>query len=119
MFTNRNERPLRTEPRNRAILLSLVLALRFGSLVCGQTVERKLIEPGVNKDNPRACALFEEVANAYKALNCYSDNGDFVLSFKVGGIVQKQVLPMKMTFARPNKLDFDGEKCALRVTAQR
>ncbi len=114
MFTNRNERPLRTEPRNRAILLSLGLALGFGSSVCGQTVERKLIVPGVNKDNPRARALFEEVANAYKALNCYSDNGEFVLSFKVRGIVQKQVLPMKMTFARPNKLNFDGGE--VRVT---
>ncbi len=108
MFTNRDERPNRPEPRNRAILLSLGLALGFGSSVCGQTVEKNLIEPGLKKDNPRARALFEEVANAYKALNCYSDNGEFVLAFKVGGIAQKQVLPMKMTFARPNKLDFDG-----------
>jgi thiol-disulfide isomerase/thioredoxin len=115
MFTNRNERPLRPEPRNRAFLLSLGLALGFGSPVCGQTVEKNLIEPGVKKDNPRARALFEEVANAYKALNCYSDNGEFLIAFKVGGIVQKQVLPMKMTFARPNKLDFDGGQ--VRITS--
>ncbi len=43
-----------------------------------QTVELKTIERGVKKDNPKARALFEEVANRYKALKSYSDNGEFI-----------------------------------------
>ena len=80
-----------------------------------QTVELKTLEPGVKKDNPKARALFDEVANAYKALKSYSDKGEFVLAFKIGGKVQKQVMPMKMTFVRPNKLDFDAGQ--VRITS--
>ena len=54
-------------------------------------------------------------ANSYKALKTYSDKGEFVLALKVGGKVQKQVLPMKMTFTRPNKLDFDAGQ--VRITS--
>ena len=48
-------------------------------------------------------------------LKSYSDKGEFVLAFKIGGKLQKQVLPMKMTFARPNKLDFDAGQ--VRITS--
>ncbi len=108
MFTNHNERQRRTEPSKLALLLSLGVALGFGSSVCAQTVAKRTIEPGVRKDNPRAHALFDEVVNAYRALNYYSDNGEFVVAFKLGGRIQKQVLPMRMTFARPNRFDFDS-----------
>ncbi len=108
MFTNRNERPHRTEPSKLAVLLWLGVALGFSSSVCAQTVAKRTIEPGVRKDNPRARALFDEVVNAYRALSFYSDNGEFVVAFKLGGTIQKQVLPMKMTFARPNRFDFDS-----------
>ena len=62
----------------------------------------------MKNDNPVARARFDEVAKAYKALKAYSDKGEFVVAYKIGGKLQKQVLPMKMTFARPNKLDFDS-----------
>jgi thiol-disulfide isomerase/thioredoxin len=107
MFTNRNERLPRTEPSKCAILFSLGVALGLSSSVCAQTVAKKTIEPRVKKDDPRARSLFDEVANKYKSLSFYSDNGEFVVAIKIGGAVRKQVLPMKMTFARPNRFDFD------------
>ena len=107
MFTDRTERLPRTEPSKCAILFSLGVALGLSSSVCAQTVAKKTIEPQVKKDNPRARALFDEVANKYKSRSFYSDNGEFVVSFKLSGAVRKQVLPMKMTFARPNRFDFD------------
>ena len=95
------------EASNR-VIVSLSLALGFSTSAGAQTVERKALEPGLRNENPDARALFEEVANAYKSLNFYTDTGEFIVAFKVGGTVQKQVLPMKMTFARPNKVDFDA-----------
>ena len=115
MFTSSKKGPNRMRPTNRAMVLRLGLALGLGTGVSAQTVELKTLEPGAKKDNPKARALFEEVANSYKALKTYSDKGEFVLAFKVGGKVQKQVLPMKMTFARPNKLDFDAGQ--VRITS--
>ena len=64
---------------------------------------------------PQGPRLFDEVANSYKALKTYADKGEFILALKVGGKLQKQVLPMKMTFARPNKLDFDAGQ--VRITS--
>jgi len=92
---------------NRAIVLTLGVALLSGGFAAAQTVELKTLEPGAKRDNPKARALFDEVAVAYKALKSYSDKGEFILAFKVGDKLEKQVLPMKMTFTRPNKLDFD------------
>jgi thiol-disulfide isomerase/thioredoxin len=108
MVTNYDRRLPRMEASNRVIVLSLGLALGFGALVSAQTVERKALEPGMRNENPKARALFEEVANSYKSLRSYTDKGEFIVAFKVGGKVQKQVLPMKLTFARPNKVDFDA-----------
>jgi thiol-disulfide isomerase/thioredoxin len=99
----------------RAIVLSLGLALGSGAGASAQTVELKTLEPTARKDDPKARALFDEVANSYKALKTYSDQGEFVLALKIGGKVQKEVLPMKMTFARPNKLDFDAGQ--VRITS--
>jgi thiol-disulfide isomerase/thioredoxin len=99
----------------RAMVLSLGLAVGLGAGASAQTVELKTLEPAARKDNPTARALFDEVANSYKALKTYSDKGEFVLALKVGGKVQREVLPMKMTFARPNKLDFDAGQ--VRITS--
>jgi thiol-disulfide isomerase/thioredoxin len=117
MFTNCKTRPPRIGPTNRAMAMAmgLGLVLSFSLAAGAQTVELKTLEPGAKRDNPKARALFEEVANAYKALRSYSDQGEFILAFKVGGKIQKQVLPMKMTFTRPNKLDFDAGQ--VRITS--
>src|SRR5262249_21711410 len=55
------------------------------------------------------------VAKSYKALKSYSDKAEFVLALKIGDKLQKEVLPMKMTFERPNKLDFDAGQ--VRITS--
>ncbi len=107
MFNRHKIAQTRMTGANRAIVLSLVLTLGSGVLAAAQTVELKTLEPGAKRDNPKARALFDQVAGAYKALKSYSDKGEFILAFKVGDKLEKQVLPMKMTFTRPNKLDFD------------
>ena len=106
MFTNRKMRPAWTGPMNRAMAAALVVSL--SAAAGAQTVGLKTLEQDAKRDNPKARAMFDEVANAYKALRSYSDQGEFVLAFKVDGKVRKKVLPMKMTIARPNKLDFDA-----------
>jgi thiol-disulfide isomerase/thioredoxin len=102
-------------PTNRTMAFALCLVLGVSTGVRAQTVELKTLEPGARKENPKARALFDEVANSYKALITYADKGEFVLALKIGGKLQKEVLPMKMTFARPNKLDFDAGQ--VRITS--
>ena len=99
MFNRHKIAQTRMTGANRAIVLSLVLTLGSGGLAAAQTVELKTLEPGAKRDNPKARALFDQVAGAYKALKSYSDKGEFILAFKVGDKLEKQVLPMKMTFA--------------------
>jgi thiol-disulfide isomerase/thioredoxin len=65
-------------------------------------------------DDAAARALFDRVADAYKALTSYSDQGQFVVALTLGGKAQRQVRPLKLTFVRPNKLDLDAG--AVRLT---
>ncbi|MFO0887826.1 MAG: redoxin family protein [Isosphaeraceae bacterium] len=58
--------------------------------------------------DPKAVALLNEVSQAYKALGSYSDEGQFVMAMSVAGKAQKQSIPLKMAFVRPNKLDLDA-----------
>ncbi|MGO9463189.1 MAG: TlpA family protein disulfide reductase [Isosphaeraceae bacterium] len=97
-------------------LVSIRLAL--GALVClpMSLGNRASAQPPVVKnsktaaraDNPQALALFGEVARAYKSLASYSDQGQFVIAMTMAGKEQKQVIPLRLTFVRPNKLDFDA-----------
>ena len=66
-----------------------------------------MLQPGARRDDPKARALFDEVAKAYQSLSAYSDQGEFVVAIKLGGKTQKQTMPLKLTFVRPNKIDFD------------
>jgi thiol-disulfide isomerase/thioredoxin len=59
-------------------------------------------------DDAAARALFDRVADAYKALSSYSDQGQFVVALTLGGKAHRQVRPLKLTFVRPNKLDLDA-----------
>src|SRR5690349_11850504 len=65
-------------------------------------------------DDAAARALFDRVADAYKALGSYSDQGQFVVALTLGGKAQRQVRPLRLTFVRPNKLDLDAG--AVRLT---
>ena len=48
------------------------------------------------------------MSKAYKALRSYSDEGQFVVAMKIGEKTQKQVMPLKLAYVRPNKLDVDA-----------
>jgi thiol-disulfide isomerase/thioredoxin len=58
--------------------------------------------------DPRAKALLDEVAQAYRSLTSYTDQGEFVVAMTVSGKPQKQTMPLRLTFVRPNKMDLDA-----------
>ena len=72
-------------------------------------------QPPAGRDNPQARALLDEIAKAYKALPSYSDQGEFGVVLTISGQARKQSTPMRLTFARPNKLAFDAGQ--VRVTS--
>ena len=73
-----------------------------------KTLELKTGRPERKSDDPKARAVFDEVTKAYKELTSYSDQGQFVIAMSIGGKPQKQVLPLKLTLVRPNKLEMDA-----------
>ena len=73
-----------------------------------QTPSAKGGKAAAKADDPGAVALFDEVAKAYKSLASYSDQGQFVIAMTIAGKKQRQAVPLKLTFVRPNKLDFDA-----------
>jgi thiol-disulfide isomerase/thioredoxin len=84
-----------------------------GCYARAQAPKSEIIEPNkvgalAKRDDPKARALFDHVAKAYQALKSYSDQGTFVVAMTIGGRAQKQELPLKLTFVRPNKLDLDA-----------
>jgi thiol-disulfide isomerase/thioredoxin len=58
--------------------------------------------------DPKAKQLLDEVIKAYKGLTSYADQGKFVLNISDGGKAKNESAPLRLTFARPNKLDFDA-----------
>jgi thiol-disulfide isomerase/thioredoxin len=68
------------------------------------TKAKAVVEP---VSDPRAQALLDEVAKAYKGLSSYSDEGQFVLELTIDGKVQKQAQNLRLSFTRPNKLNLD------------
>ena len=55
-----------------------------------------------------ARALLGQVADAYKALTSYSDEGQFVVAMTVGGKSHREAQPLRLTFRRPNQIDLDA-----------
>jgi thiol-disulfide isomerase/thioredoxin len=112
--------PERDRLARRAFALALALGLGVGCVARAQDSEPKVLElktagPRGRHDDPRARALFNEVAKAYKALGAYSDQGQFIVAMKIGEKTQKQVMPLKLTYVRPNKVDFDAGQ--VRITS--
>ncbi|WP_406693490.1 redoxin domain-containing protein [Singulisphaera sp. Ch08] len=58
--------------------------------------------------DPKAKQLLDEVIKAYKGLTSYADQGKFVLNISENGKSKNQSSPLRLTFTRPNKLDFDA-----------
>jgi thiol-disulfide isomerase/thioredoxin len=98
-----------------ALTGALCFDLGLGSPVSAQPQEPKLAQSNARRDDPGARALFDEVTKAYKALSSYSDQGQFVIAITRNGKSEKQVLPLKLAFSRPNKLDLDAG--GVRVTS--
>ncbi len=90
-------------PRLRSIVgLALISGSVLGLNGSGSAQEPKA--KGRRPNDPATRALLEEVSKAYRALSSYSDQGQFVVAITLGGKVQKQVRPLKLTFARPNRV---------------
>jgi thiol-disulfide isomerase/thioredoxin len=107
MLLNRAISPYRVGPIGFAVIAALVLSSWPCDRAAGQ-VQPPAAKPATKSDDPRARALFEEICTAYKTLSSYSDDGRFLLAMTVGGRPQKQSIPLKLTFVRPNKLIFDA-----------
>jgi thiol-disulfide isomerase/thioredoxin len=90
------------------------LTLAVGLAMCWTRAQDTPIQPKARAAapakpaDPKAKILLAEVAKAYKGLNSYTDEGQFVMAMTVAGKPQKQTLPLKLTFVRPNKMDFDA-----------
>jgi thiol-disulfide isomerase/thioredoxin len=113
MLLSRQTWPRRNRAPRVAIAAALVLGLGLGTLARAQAPETKTLElktgrPEPKRDDPKARAVFDEVTKAYKGLTSYSDEGQFIIAMSMGGKPQKQVLPLKLTLVRPNKLEMDA-----------
>jgi thiol-disulfide isomerase/thioredoxin len=97
-------------PATLAVGLTLALGLaRSWSRAQDTPIQPKASAVAAAKPaDPKAKALLADVAKAYKGLNSYTDHGQFVMAMTIGGKSQKQTLPLKLTFVRPNKMDFDA-----------
>ena len=84
----------------------LVLSLALAAVPALAQAPRLRVEKAA--DDPKAIALLGEVVKAYKALEAYSDKGQFVISATLDGKVQKQSSQLTLTLVRPNKLDFQA-----------
>ncbi|MGP0062912.1 MAG: redoxin family protein [Isosphaeraceae bacterium] len=98
----------RMMPLRRRWVMGLVLAgvALLGPVQSAPAQDSRSKAP--RPDDPAARALLEQVSKAYRSLSSYADQGQFVIAMKLGDKVHKQVRPLKLTFARPNKVDLDA-----------
>jgi thiol-disulfide isomerase/thioredoxin len=113
MFFSRQTWPRRNRVIRVAIAGAVVLGLGLTNRARAQAPETKTLElktgkPEPKRDDPKSRALFDEVSKAYKGLASYSDQGQFIIAMSIGGKPQKQVLPLKLTLVRPNKVEMDA-----------
>jgi thiol-disulfide isomerase/thioredoxin len=89
-------------------IAGLALVWALGPFPGGRALGQALKTTAASPDDSRARTLFGEVAQAYRALSSYSDQGQFVIAMTLGGKARKDVRPLRLTFVRPNKLDLDA-----------
>ncbi len=106
-----------SNPRNMAWRVWLVgltftavmaIVLGPGRRALGQVPASKSAQAAAKRDDPQARSLLDEISKAYKSLVAYSDQGQFVVAMTIGGKAAKQATPLKLTFARPNKVDLNA-----------
>jgi thiol-disulfide isomerase/thioredoxin len=111
MSFNRRNCPRSLRLAGVCAALALVLAFNLPCVALAQDPKSKTVElenaPSTKRDDPKARALFAEVAKAYKGLSSYSDQGEFLVAMTVDGKSNKQVVPLKVTLVRPDKFDID------------
>jgi thiol-disulfide isomerase/thioredoxin len=93
------------------VALAFAAILHLGAILGNASAQpplKKESKPLATAHDPKAAALFEEVARAYRSLASYSDQGEFALAMTIAGKQQKQAMPIKLTFVRPNKLELDA-----------
>jgi thiol-disulfide isomerase/thioredoxin len=97
-------------PTTLAIMVAMGLGLASGPAWAqdAKLQPKARPRPAAKPADPKAQALLNEVAKAYKALGSYSDDGKFVVAMTLAGKPQNQTVPLKLTFVRPNKLDLDA-----------
>ncbi|MGC8643981.1 MAG: redoxin family protein, partial [Isosphaeraceae bacterium] len=102
--------PLSSAIARSMYAVALAAALVFPPLVARAQDSKPAPETSATPKpaNPEAKTLLDEVSRAYKALGSYSDQGQFVVAMTISGQKKKQVMPLKLTFVRPNKLDLDA-----------
>jgi thiol-disulfide isomerase/thioredoxin len=111
MFFNRTTRLRPAWPTG----LTLTAALGVGLAAWSTDVRAQAAKGGAPQqltksakpNDPKALALFRDVAKAYKSLSSYSDHGEFVQAMTISGKAQKQATPLKVTLVRPNKMEID------------
>lgn len=108
MFSNRTPQPRRFVSIGLAFVAMVCPHAILGSRASAQEPAKNAANSATKPHDPKAVALFGEVARAYQSLASYSDQGQFVVGMTIAGKKQKQVVPLKLTFVRPNKLDFDA-----------
>ncbi len=94
--------------RSSRLATAIAASLISGAALAQDPKPPTVKAPAAKPADPKAQALLEEVAKAYQSLGSYSDQGEFVVSATIGEKVENQSQPLKLTFVRPNKLDFDA-----------
>jgi len=100
-------RPTRGRFPRLAAALGLMLGL-ISVVVSAQDPKPPTVQPEAKPADPKAQALLEQVAKAYKGLSNYADDGKFVVSMTIGDEPQEQTVPVRVALARPNKLNLDA-----------
>ncbi len=89
---------------------------RLGVLACASAlavVPARAADTPAKTTDPKAHQLLVEVSRAYKDLASYSDQGGFTIAATVGAKAEKQTFPLRLSFARPNKVDLNAGEVRL------
>ncbi len=89
--------------RRIAVFLPILLSLQPGGAALALAQDAPTSGPDAD-----ARALFKQVAEAYKALSSYSDQGQFVVAMTLAGKAHREAQPLRLAFVRPNKIDLDA-----------
>ena len=87
--------------RTRTLLLAAAL---LGTLPFAATAD----EPRPKGADANALALLDDVSRAYRALDAYADQGEFVTAFRSGETTSTFRQPCRLAVVRPNKLNVDA-----------